>query len=632
MRPITRASFLPFLLLAGVTLPGAHALAADAPELVTTVTVTADAVTFRTRGKHAGVRMVVAGPEDWHRDTVFGSEVTPVLAATDEEGNRLPDGLYSVELLARPRLPARVRQQAQTAHERGDKRAVRRALRHAGLALEPRYHHQSFTIAGGKFLDPGRPEPEPEGKPEEPPAASACRDCGLPAPVATLARLGPPARWTFDAALRGDVLLVDQVFNQNVEIMGSLCVGLDCVNGENFGFDTIRLKENNLRINFDDSSSSAGFPKNDWTLQGNDSVNGGASYYAVVDATAGRQVFRVNAGAPVNALFVDAQGDVGLGTANPTVEFHMADGDTPTIRLEQTHVSGFTPQTWDVGSNETNFFVRDVTNGSKLPLKIRPGAPDNALYINTNGNIGLGINNPSAPLHLANAAPQVLLQNTSTQQQWGVMTNATGFRVQDNAGAAPLQIEPGVPDGAFQIQSGQVYVNTSMGVNQNLVVYDGNLTVNDGDVTISGSGKGLYLGGTGAANKVDYYQAGTWAPAFTGSGGGTATYSANGQKGFYQRVGNWVTLQGRIKLTSLSGFSGTAQITNLPFAPASGIGVVFSGSVGNLSGLSAALTGSPILYADRTGVIKLQQSDGATQTDVSPGATLTLAFSVSYQI
>ena len=40
----------------------------------------------------------------------------------------------------------------------------------------------------------------------------------------------------------------------------SLCVGNDCVNGESFGFDTMRLKENNLRIHFDDTSTSASFP------------------------------------------------------------------------------------------------------------------------------------------------------------------------------------------------------------------------------------------------------------------------------------------------------------------------------------------------------------------------------------
>jgi len=53
-----------------------------------------------------------------------------------------------------------------------------------------------------------------------------------------------------------------------------------------------------------------------------------------------------------------------------------------------------------VAGNETNFFVRDVTNGSKLPFKIKPGAPDNAIFVAANGNIGLGTANPQHRLEV----------------------------------------------------------------------------------------------------------------------------------------------------------------------------------------------------------------------------------------
>ena len=38
----------------------------------------------------------------------------------------------------------------------------------------------------------------------------------------------------------------DQVIFDDLIVDGSQCVGLDCVEGENFDFDTIRLKENNI--------------------------------------------------------------------------------------------------------------------------------------------------------------------------------------------------------------------------------------------------------------------------------------------------------------------------------------------------------------------------------------------------
>ena len=54
--------------------------------------------------------------------------------------------------------------------------------------------------------------------------------------------------------------LADQVILDDLIVDGSACIGFDCVNGESFGFDTLRLKENNLRIKFQDTSSSASFP------------------------------------------------------------------------------------------------------------------------------------------------------------------------------------------------------------------------------------------------------------------------------------------------------------------------------------------------------------------------------------
>ena len=192
----------------------------------------------------------------------------------------------------------------------------------------------------------------------------------------------------------------DVVHLDDTIIQFSLCVGQDCNNGESFGFDTIRLKENNLRIHFDDTSTSASFPSNDWRIVINDSSNGGGNYFAIEDSTGGRQVFRVDAGAPANSLRVDSAGDVGIGTSNAVVELHVVDGNSPTLRLEQNGSSGFTPQTYDIAANEANFFIRDVTNGSALFFRSKPGAPEDSIFIAANGDIGLGTDSPSADLHI----------------------------------------------------------------------------------------------------------------------------------------------------------------------------------------------------------------------------------------
>lgn len=215
------------------------------------------------------------------------------------------------------------------------------------------------------------------------------------------------------------VQLRAQVFVTDVVVQGSECVGFDCVNGESFGFDTIRLKENNLRIHFQDTSNSGSFPSNDWRLVANDTSNGGSNYLAIEDSETGRQVFRVDAGAPANSLRVDSGGDVGVGTSNPVVELHVVDGDSPTLRLEQNGSSGFTAQTFDLVSNEANFFIRDVTNGSQLPFRIKPGADTDSLFIAADNDIGIGTDSPAS-------GAQVHIENTVGQDTDDIVMTDTG--------------------------------------------------------------------------------------------------------------------------------------------------------------------------------------------------------------
>src|SRR4029079_11684880 len=101
-----------------------------------------------------------------------------------------------------------------------------------------------------------------------------------------------------------------------------------------------------------------------------------------------------------NSIFVDSTGRLGLRTATPVLDIHVKTGNTPAMRLEQSNSSGFTAQTWDVAGNEANFFVRDVTGGSRLPFRIRPGAPTSSIDIAASGNVGVGAVAPGAKLDI----------------------------------------------------------------------------------------------------------------------------------------------------------------------------------------------------------------------------------------
>lgn len=104
-------------------------------------------------------------------------------------------------------------------------------------------------------------------------------------------------------------------FNEDVQIAGDLCVGAFCTDGENVPVGAVRVNNDNAWILFNDGSTVAGFPSNDWEIRINDSFNGGANYFAIRDTTAGTVPFRIDAGAGTDSVkiadgFVDFGGDL----------------------------------------------------------------------------------------------------------------------------------------------------------------------------------------------------------------------------------------------------------------------------------------------------------------------------------
>ena len=193
------------------------------------------------------------------------------------------------------------------------------------------------------------------------------------------------------------------LFIDDVYIQGSECLGIDCVDGSAFGFITLWLRENNLRIRFEDTSNSSSFPSNDWELEANSSADGGTNHFAIVDVTGGKIPFKTIAGAPTNSLFIASSGRVGIGSGNPQTHLHILNGDTPTMRLEQDGSMGYVPKIWDMGGNESGFFIRDANIGT-IPFRILPGAQSSLLNISGSNRIGLGTTNPEAFLHMRESA------------------------------------------------------------------------------------------------------------------------------------------------------------------------------------------------------------------------------------
>src|SRR3954453_6448950 len=400
--------------------------------------------------------LTVSGPGGLMLRRELAAGAAPSLGVFGDDGKPLPDGAYTYELVASPVLDPATRQAMARARRTGDDATLAKLRADGKLPRTPLEQSGTFAVKDGAFVSPDLQEPVSR------------------APRASKAGSGLPTK---------DVVTADDAI-----IQGSLCVGLDCVNNESFGFDTIRLKENNTRIKFDDTSTGTGFPNHDWQLTANDSASGGANKFSIEDITAATVPFTVTGSAPTNSIFVDSSGRVGLRTSAPALDLHISTSNTPAIRQEQTNAGGFTAQTWDIGANEANWFVRDVTGGSRLPFRIRPGAPTSSIDIAADGTVGFGTASPSGKVHILTTSETNAGSVTAWTDKYVVVGTAStstspglGFALNASNNAGIIQAltpNTGFNNLALQPGGGSVGIGTQTPASK--------LTVNGGDVRVIG--------------------------------------------------------------------------------------------------------------------------------------------------
>lgn len=349
---------------------------------------------------NSGGTLTINFPDGRSVRKTFRQGMSPSIMIGEKNFDALPDGVYAYELQLAPSLSAGAKEAAMKARGKDDDpesvRAGRKRLAVAGMTQSG-----SFTVLNGSIIVAGGVEPE-----QKRPAKASTGAVAAPVTRVTASdNLQQRIRNNHRAFFKPDFVIADDLV-----VQGSACVGLDCVNNEPFSFDTIRMKENNTRILFLDTSTSAGFPTNDWIIRANGPNSGDASFLGIVDhgnagtgAETGTIIAQFDAGATANSLRVSSTGRVGLKTATPVLALHINESDTPDIRLEQNNSGGFSAQTWDIAGNEANFFVRDVTSGSLLPFRIRPGAPTSSIDISADGDVGIGTASPDTRLSVLGA-------------------------------------------------------------------------------------------------------------------------------------------------------------------------------------------------------------------------------------
>ena len=234
-------------------------------------------IEWMTKQAYGGAVLTVSGPRGFIWEQTFSSTDDLRFEYAAIAGGYLPDGSYSYELVVSPALSQA--QKADLALMRGVSDELGADAVQEFVPVQFELQSGGFQVIDGVMTDATLVESRISSKSDD-------LDSGVTVPR-------------------------DQQILDDLIVQGSACVGLDCNNGESFGFDTIKLKENNVRIKFDDTSSTASFPSNDWQLTANDSSNGGQNKFSIDDVTGGRTPFTIEAGSPSHALYVDSGGRVG---------------------------------------------------------------------------------------------------------------------------------------------------------------------------------------------------------------------------------------------------------------------------------------------------------------------------------
>lgn len=154
-------------------------------------------------------------------------------------------------------------------------------------------------------------------------------------------------------------------------------------------------------------------------------------------------------GSPTDALFVDADGEVGIGTTSPSSKLHIKGPNGTVIQIDGT-TTGSPNLAWmdfgDVNGTDLGF----VGDGSSTDSDVFLGAyaGDVVLWPHTaaltakpDGKVGIGTSTPTQKLGVAGGA--IMVENAGNQADlfWFATERSWVFRQQDTGTAAALKLQ-----------------------------------------------------------------------------------------------------------------------------------------------------------------------------------------------
>jgi len=288
-------------------------------------------------------------------------------------------------------------------------------------------------------------------------------------------------------------------------------------------------------------------------------------------------------------FFWDAADErLGIGTTTVDTTLHLSAGNLgPVLRLECTDTSHVTDQAVGVIEFEHN----DATSVPGVPVKIGAYAENN------HGSVGLrfytGEGNTAEERVRVDHDGNLLVGKTAAgvnSDPGFYVAQAGNFGATVDGGTAQfinrqtsdgelVQFrKDGLPVGSIGCRSSgsNLYIDTGesgidFGGDGYLPMRNGSITDNSIDIGSSSNrykdlylSGGVYLGGTGSANKLDDYEEGTWTPTIIGSTSGSASLTVT--QATYTKIGNTVRVACFITGANVTGLSGAVRLAGLPFS------------------------------------------------------------------
>jgi len=195
-----------------------------------------------------------------------------------------------------------------------------------------------------------------------------------------------------------------------------------------------------------------------------------------------------------------------------------------------------------------------------IDFRVEGNGDANALFVEgESDNVGIGNNDPLVKLDVtgSNAVP-----SSSGTSQTGAL------RLGQGAGN-------GVMDMGFDTTNSQGWIqatnkaNLATNYQLNLNPNGGDVYIGDGNLVVA-SGHGIDFaltgnsGGSMSSELFDDYETGTWTATIT-TQSGSVTLRSDRDLCSYTKIGNMVTVRGRVDVESVSSPSGSAFLSNLPF-------------------------------------------------------------------